>query len=245
MMMRCFFIAILITSLFSGSLLADEIGKPSGWVNDRADVISQEYREKLESILSELESKTTAEIFVVTVRSIAPLDEREYTLKLMDSWKPGKKGKDNGAIVLVAIDERRWRIETGYGLEGILPDGRCGSIGRSYMVPYFKDKRYGEGLYIGVSAIAGIIAKDQNVILNGLVAVAPARQSLPDIAFLVIFIGFIVITMVINANARRYKGAWYGSGSGYGGYGGGFGGSSGGFGGGGFGGGGGGGGGGG
>ncbi len=145
---------------------AQNIPQPAGWVNDFAGVISQEYKDKLNSLIGELQEKTSAEIAVVTVDSIAPYDEQGYARLLFDNWKPGKKGKDNGVLVLLAIKERRWRIETGYGVEGILPDGVCGEIGREFMVPYFKDGRYGEGFYAGVSQLARIIARDARVALD-------------------------------------------------------------------------------
>ena len=127
----------LLIVFWATTLSAQEIPRPQGWVNDFASVISEPYRNKLQALIVELEEKTGAEITVVTMPSIAPDDEVSFARKLFDTWKPGKKGKDNGVLVLLAIKERRWRIETGYGVEGILPDGLCGAIGRTYMVPYF------------------------------------------------------------------------------------------------------------
>ncbi len=159
-----------LASLFflTQGLLAESVPQPTGWVNDFANVISGEYRDKLTALIQELEEKTSTEIGVVTIESISPFDEKEYARLLFDNWKPGKKGKDNGVLVLLAIKERRWRIETGYGVEGILPDGLCGEIGRNYMVPYFKDGKYSEGLYYGVAAIAQEIAKDAKTDINNL-----------------------------------------------------------------------------
>lgn len=71
----------------------------------------------------------------------------------------GKKDKDNGVLILVAEKERLWRIETGYGIEGDLPDGLCGQIGRDYMAPYFKSGNYGEGIYTGIIKITAILSK--------------------------------------------------------------------------------------
>ena len=139
----CLLVILLILPFFAYS---QDIPEPSSWVNDFAGVISPEYKEKLNYLIEELKQKTTAEIAVVTINSIAPYDEKEYARLLFDNWKPGKKGKDNGVLVLLAIKERRWRIETGYGVEGILPDGLCGDIARNYMVPYFKVGKYSEGL---------------------------------------------------------------------------------------------------
>jgi uncharacterized protein len=147
----------------AAALSAHDLPRPTGWVNDFADVVPEGYRTKLEALITEVEAKTSAEIFVVTVSSIAPYDEKSYGRRLFDSWKPGKKGRDNGVLILVAVKERRWRIEVGYGLEGILPDGVCGDIGRSFMVPYLKDGDYGKALYHGVVAIARRICDDVRV----------------------------------------------------------------------------------
>lgn len=157
-MLRKIYLSFLLL-VIPALLFAQNIPQPVGWVNDFAGIIGQEYKDKLNSLISEVEEKTSAEIAVVTVNSIAPYDEKEYARQLFDNWKPGKKGKDNGVLVLLAIKERRWRIETGYGVEGILPDGLCGEIGRNYMVPYFKQGDYSRGLYYGVAEIAHIIAK--------------------------------------------------------------------------------------
>ena len=143
--------------LSSYPLLAQEVPQPYNWVNDYAGVISPDLKEKITQVIKDTEGKTSSEITVVTVSSIAGYSEADYARRLFDSWKPGKKGKDNGVLVLVAIKERRWRIETGYGVEGVLPDGLCGAIGRDFMVPYFKDGKYSEGLLNGVLEIARIL----------------------------------------------------------------------------------------
>jgi uncharacterized protein len=159
-------------------------------VNDFAGVITPEYEAKLTSLIEELEQKTSAEIFVVTVQSIAPYDEKEYARMLFDNWKPGKKGKDNGVLVLVAIKERRWRIETGYGVEGILPDGRCGEIGRNYMVPYLKEGKYSEGLYYGVAAVAKVIAQGAKINMGSLAGVPLKKRPPPTPPMIYLFILF-------------------------------------------------------
>ena len=128
-------VILLIILLISPATFAADIPEPQGrWVNDYANVISAEYRAKLSDLIEELEEKTQAEVAVVTVESIAPYDEKEYARQIFDKWRPGKKGKDNGVLVLLAISERLWRIETGYGVEGILPDGLCGQIGRQELL---------------------------------------------------------------------------------------------------------------
>lgn len=202
------------------------IPKPVGWVNDFANVIDESYKEKLNSLIGELEQKTSAEIAVVTVGSIAPYDEKQYARLLFDNWKPGKKGKDNGVLVLLAIKERRWRIEAGYGVEGILPDGLCGEIGRTYMVPYFKNGNYSQGLYEAVSAITNVITKDANITLTALgdfkeqPLQKQSSNAANDSSIIVLFI-LIIIVIIVMSSFTSNKSRYYGGGHYYGGYGGG------------------------
>ena len=158
------FLSVSAAPVFSG----DKVPRPEGRINDFAGVISKDYADKLNRLIFELEDKTSVEIAVVTVDSIAPYSEIEYAQMLFDSWRPGKKGKDNGVLILLALKERRWKIETGYGIEGILPDGLCGEIGRTFMVPYFKAGNYAQGLYYGTAKIAEKIAKNYNLSINSL-----------------------------------------------------------------------------
>ena len=225
--MRIFLVALTI--LVSAQLsYAGDIQRPTGWVNDHASVISVEYKDKITALIEELERKTSAEIFVVTVDSISPYDEVSYARMLFDSWRPGKKGKDNGLLVLLAVKERRWRIESGYGAEGILPDGLCGQIGRNHMVPYFKQGEYGKGLYSGVAALAGVIAKDANVALSVGPAEAVSKSSNTDVSFvalLILWLLFMIVPRIFYAANRRNGRGYYGGGwVGGGGFGGGFGG---------------------
>ncbi|MDD5654173.1 MAG: TPM domain-containing protein [Candidatus Omnitrophica bacterium] len=172
----------------SGPLVAgaQEVSRPYNWVNDFAGVISSDDNQKLTALIADVEQKTGAEIAVVTQDSIAPYDEKDYAIKLFDMWKVGKRGKDNGVIVLLAVKERRWRIQTGYGLEGALPDSLCGRIGRDYMASYFKEGKYGQGLYNGVSAIAQVILREAGVPSGNLPAGAQKRGQ-PVPLFLYVF----------------------------------------------------------
>ncbi len=220
---------------------AEELLQPRGWINDFAGVISQEYKDKLTALISELEEGTSAEIGIVNFNYIAPYDEKEYARLLFDNWKPGKKGKDNGVLVFLAIKERRWRIETGYGVEGILPDGLCGEIGRSFMVPYFKEGKYAEGLYQGILKISQVIAKDSKVslkALEGFEEISAENEipwnSIAPIIFILFPIGLLIFfNYLYNKRTNGYGGntginnrgswgsAWGGGGFGGGGFGGG------------------------
>ncbi len=103
-----------------------------------------------------------------------------FATALEDKWKVGKKGTDRGLLLILATDDRKYRIEVGYGLEGILPDGRVGDIGRQ-MVPYLRQNDYDGAVTMAVRQIAGVIAADAGVTLNtGLrPGYAPAPQPKP------------------------------------------------------------------
>lgn len=161
-------IAVCLLFLPLVALQAQDLPLSQGWVSDFAGVISQDQKEKISALISELEVKTSAEIAVVTQKTIAPYDEFQYAQMLFDQWKIGKQGKDNGVLILVAVEERAWRIHTGYGVEGILPDAVCSRIGQEQMVPFLRDGDYSQGIYSAVAAIADIISKDAAVSLSHL-----------------------------------------------------------------------------
>lgn len=159
--MRKFILFTVITLVFFGSVFAAEPVYPnySGFVNDFAGVIDSATLQKMESLCRALEQKTSAELAIAAVKTVAPLDSKEYAVKLFEKWKIGKKGKDNGILMLLAMEERRVEIEVGYGLEGVINDAKAGEILDKYVVPYFKQGKFGEGLYNGAEAIAGQIAE--------------------------------------------------------------------------------------
>ena len=214
----------------------DVFPKRRGLINDFANVIPPQYEQKLAQVTSELLSKTEVPIVVVTMPDIGGEDYNEYANRLYAAWGIGKKGEDRGVLIFVTIKERKMRIETGYGIEGLIPDGLAGEIRDQYIIPFLKQNRFGEGLLNGTLAIAGIIAKDANVSLTGQVPLkrrpVKRRSGLSSLLFLLLF--FFVLFSI----GRRRGGIWplllllsMGRGGGhYGGYGrSGFGGSFGGF----------------
>jgi len=155
----------------------------TGYVNDEAKLLSSQDKETLSRLIQELQQKTTVEIAVVTVESVAPYEINLYAVKLFEKWGIGVKGKDNGILILLALQEREVRIEVGYGLEEILPDGLVGEIIRKYMIPFFKKGKYGQGLVAGTEAVISRIAQQYQVQISGLPKVAPEEaedQKAPD-----------------------------------------------------------------
>jgi uncharacterized protein len=226
---------LLITSvlLIAGSSLAERpFPKPRGPVNDFADVIPQADEQKINLIVTELFQKTGTRVVVVTMPDIGGAEYNDYANRLYSAWGIGKKGVDKGVLIFITIKERKLRIEIGYGLEGILPDGLVGEIRDRYMNPDLKQNKYGEGLLKGTIAVSQIIAKDAGVKLTGQVPrkVSKKRRSRGSIIPLIIFV------LIFMGISRRRSGSWWlflpllmGGGRGFGSGGGGFGGFSGGF----------------
>ncbi len=131
-----------------------------GYINDFASVISSSERLRITNILTELERKTSAEVVIVTVPSIEGVEINIYKNGLFKKWKIGKKEKDNGVLIVLAIKERKIGIEVGYGIEGALSDKLCEEIIRKQMAPNFKAGQFGKGFVNAVSAIATCIAKE-------------------------------------------------------------------------------------
>jgi uncharacterized protein len=156
---------------------------------------------------------------VVTVRTLEGDDPANYANDLEDKWKIGRKGSDRGVLVLLAVDDHRYRIEVGYGLEGILPDGRVGDIGRA-MVPNLRQNDFDGAMTLAVGEIAQVIADDARVSLNGgepepAVARRVHHNAGIDklillIILLVFFGGFSLLRMLFGASL--FFGGWGGGG---------------------------------
>jgi len=237
-----FFVLLLLLFTAASAVHAVEIPPlPPDPVVDLAGIIDDSVRAKLDRYLRELEQKTSAQMAILTVNSLQGQSLEEFSITIAhDKWKLGQKGKDNGILLLIALNERKYRIEVGYGLEGILPDSLVGSIGRQYLVPYFKKGDFSGGVYAAALAIANVIAKDAGAKITGMPA---ARKIPPDrrkstgsfgrIIYLLIFIGlaivfiknprsFLMLLLLSSMGGRR--GPWGGSAGGFGGGGSGFGG---------------------
>jgi uncharacterized protein len=135
--------------------------QPRGNVNDYAGILSPAERKSLEDRTVELRQKTGAQLAVVILQSLEGGQIDDFTNKLFAKWGVGQKGKNNGVMLLVAIRDRKARIEVGYGLEPILPDALAGRVLDEELFPAFKQQRYAQGLTQAVSRIAGIVERGE------------------------------------------------------------------------------------
>jgi uncharacterized protein len=230
-----------LLSLTAHTTAADEFPQPQGYVSDFAEILPAEDEARITAVCKQVEDKTTAEIAVVTMPDIDGQSEELYATELFQSWGIGKKSKDNGILLFLTLAERRFRIETGYGLEGLLPDGRLGQIADQKIIPFFRQDQYGQGFYSGTVAIAQIIAADAGIQLS--LESAPPEPPPGDGAspgfripiFLIILIILMIfggrlglLPLLLLGGAPRGRGG-FGGGFRSGGFGGGFGGFGGGM----------------
>jgi len=217
---------------------------PATPVVDLAGIIDNSVETKLNRYLKELETKSGAQVAILTIDSLQGQAIEEFSINIAhDKWKLGQKGKDNGVLIVVALSDKKYRIEIGYGLEALLPDSLVGSIGRQYLVPNFKKGDFSSGIYAAAVVVANEIARDAGVEIIGLPTVKKAysagkKEKSPGVLGKIFsFLFFVIMIILFIKNPRlflaylfissmgRGGGHWGGSGGGgFGGGGGGFGG---------------------
>lgn len=127
--------------------------KPDGYVTDRAGILPASAKAGLETVLRAFEEKTSNQIVVATFPSLEGSSLEDFSMRLAEAWKAGQKGRDNGIIFLIFPEDRKMRIEVGYGLEGVLPDALAGQIISGVVAPYFRKGDYSGGILAGTDAI--------------------------------------------------------------------------------------------
>jgi uncharacterized protein len=201
----------------------------TGRVVDEAGMLSGSQRSELETKLAQLESATGTQLVVVTVTSLQGLEIEEYGVGLGRHWGIGQVGKNNGALLIVAPNERAVRIEVGYGLEGVLTDAISSSIIQTDILPAFRAGRMGEGIVAGTDSILKALSGDYTPSQwNEMMAEqtpSPAQGGEVPFPFWVvplIFVAFWLAIVILVNRARRGGGgrssAWRSS-SGFGSFG--------------------------
>jgi uncharacterized protein len=211
-----------------------DLPQPTDYVSDFAHVLSPDAVARIDSICAQLDhSAANAQLAVVTVHDLNGDDAADYADQLEDHWKMGNKGLNRYAMVLLAVADRKYRIEVGYGLEGILNDAKVGDIGRA-MVPDLRAGDYDGAVMLAVGEVGQDIAADAHVTLNQNLPIAPAVSQPEEehssalgklilfVLILVFFGGFSLLRMLFGWGL--FFGGWGGGGWRGGGLGGGWGG---------------------
>lgn len=239
---RCLILAFVLVLVLPAFAESPAQLKPTGYVNDFAGVIDSSTRAQMEDICTQVNDKAHAQIAVVTIHTLDGLDIESYAVDLFHRWGVGGKSDNRGVLILYAIDDHRARIEVGYGLEPILPDGKTGGFQRE-AIPLMREKQYSQALQLVTVRVAQVIAQDAGVELTG-GRIPRQRPQQPEIKItLGKVILFVIIAIIVLATPLRnvlfwillsnmggggYRGGggggWGGGGFGGGGGGGGFGG---------------------
>lgn len=238
-----FIAASILIMLTAGSVFSatpEPPAIPPAPVVDLAGIIKPEAKNHLNGLLRELERKTGAEFVILTVSSLDGEGIESFTLRMAERWKLGKKGKDNGMLLTIALNDKKYRFDTGYGIESILPDSFLGTLGREQLRPNFRKGDYSTGILSAASIIAKRIAEEKKVSLGDQPAAASAQQPQEESSDLFVWIAVGIALVVLfgivgliffasrggRSSGGPSGGGYYGGGFGSGGFGGGSGGGS-------------------
>jgi uncharacterized protein len=199
----CFAASIVLAG--AAAIAAQTLPKPSGRITDLANVIDAATEADLDRRLDELEQKTSSEIAVVTVPSLDGAPVEDYAVRLFKEWGIGQAKSDNGVLVLVAPNEREMRIEVGYGLEGVLPDGLSGEIVREQFIPRFRDNDYNGGIRDGVARVIEVVEKQQVLSAEELARFNQSGDDMPEWLIIPFFGVFVTIGFVMVGVGLRSK----------------------------------------
>ncbi len=199
MLSRSLLLLSLLGALWASPLLALEVPEHTGPVVDLAGVLSRGDQSKIAASLLQFQQTYGPQLQVLVVPSLEGESIEGYSIKVVDKWKLGAKGKDDGVLLLVAIESRKVRIEVGRGLEGDLPDVIAGRIIRTGIVPFFKQGQTGAGILVGL----GMIAESAGGKLENVPAprLHKAERSKGSLGYL-LFIGMFLIAPLFGRRRR-------------------------------------------
>ncbi|HYC43002.1 MAG TPA: YgcG family protein [Noviherbaspirillum sp.] len=243
-------LALLLTLMLAAAHAQEFVPVPplQKRVTDKVGMLTENQRDALENVLKEYETRTGSQIAILLISKTEPEAIEQYSIRVFDAWKLGRKGTDDGVLLVVAKNNppalRRLRIEAGRGVQGTLTDAQSKRILQDVIAPHFRQNDYYGGLAAGVSAITSLLDKEKLPAPEGSPATAAVEEDEFDYSLVLFFVFMILFLMLSRAQSRRYArhrhgwgrsvpgvilGGGYGSG-GFGGFGGGgFGGGGGGF----------------
>lgn len=234
---------ILFLTILVFQLVALKVPKLQGHINDYGDVLSTREKSDLENYLIQFEQTSSIQIALLTIKSLEGENLEDYSMRVADAWKLGQKENDNGVLLLIAMQEKKLRIEVGYGLEAALTDAKSGYVIRNYIVPGFKSGNFYSGISSGIAAITGVLSDELNItdeqIVQSRKKEESGRAQIPAgliIFFLMILFSsfgrkrrggllpFLFLGSMLGGSGRHSSGSGFGGFGGFSGGGGGFGG---------------------
>jgi uncharacterized protein len=211
---------LLLPVLVAASAAPPALPMPQFYVEDGANVVDAEHERALNGLLQELEQKTGVQYIILTIQSTGGLPIEQFSIELLDKWQLGQAGRDNGFLFTLALQDRAYRFEVGYDLEGVIPDQFAARVGREVLEPLLRAGQISRGVYEANLQIIRRIAEDAGVTLTGMPALPQAtnygRQPAPGgglpacgcpcCALLLI----LFVVMVLFGGGRRRRGMGWG-----------------------------------
>ncbi len=201
------FLLLITVQSFSQLSIPEHGGR---WVHDEAQVLSPSTISLLESWLKANQDTTSNQIAVLTIPSLNGEALEDYSLRVAENWALGQENKDNGVLLLIAIEDRVMRIETGSGLEGVLTDAVSSRINRNEIAPYFREGNYDDGVKAGVVAIIQVIRGEYR---ND--DPPPQRRSSKRSPIGTIIVLIVIIFIASRRGGRGGRGGGWSSGGGW------------------------------
>ncbi len=225
------FLLLLVSPAMVQAVTPPVPAHPSQYVVDLAEVLNAGTRTELNARLKDLEAATTVQVVVLTLNSLEGEPIENFSHQTAVKWRIGQKGKDNGVLITVAVKDRKYRIEVGYGLESTLPDSLAGSIGRQYLVPNFRKGDFAGGIVAAVNEIIKIVSKKGEAVAGGAggptatsTTETPSRyKTNPLTLILLVVFAILALPILISFLVRKWlgqrtgtdSGFWYGGGGGW------------------------------
>ncbi len=203
------FFALIIFLLLIVPVFALEVPPLTNPVTDTAGIISSQEEQALNQYLSQLNSQYGIQLAVLTIPSLEGEQLELYSIQVVDEWQLGSAEKDNGALLLVALDEREIRIEVGYGLEAVLTDALSSQIIRQIITPYFQQGHYGTGIIAGIQVMAqtsvGDVAPYVDETLNTQVSATSQEEPSTGMSIFTLLFFFVFMILMMKGSRRGYR----------------------------------------
>lgn len=210
------------------------------YINDYVGIVNEDDTKSILSIGKELEDKTGSQVTIVIIDSTNGIPIEDYSVNLFRTWGIGQSKKDNGLLILLALQDKRWRVEVGRGLEGAIPDALSNRVMETIAKPQFQESNYSIGLRDAYSSFCDIIAKEYNITLEKslniqLPSTENSSKGFGSISLIIIFISLVALDVLFNrgrifstllnlifwSNLSNRRGGGSSNGGGFGGFGGG------------------------
>ena len=202
------FVVCLVIIAAALPCLALEVPKLEGRVMDLAGIFSSTAVDAMAAESERLEQENGAQIAVLTIPSLEGQPLEDYSMRVVEAWKLGREDRDNGVLILIARDDRKIRIEVGYGLEGVLPDALCGRIIDNAMKPAFREGDFSGGSQRAVEMISGLVRGDPEASAALADTAIGASEAMPLLVMAVIFFS-VMSVFTLSALFSKGGGAWF------------------------------------